>query len=92
MSELGSQGFLSLDVIDPASRVSDGSAIAASDERPVLTFKATSSNASQPSLSKDEIGWYFVEQYYSTLTRSPEKLHVGFTCVFKAMRSSFNII
>lgn len=28
-------------------------------------------------LSKDEIGWYFVEQYYTTLSKSPEKLHVG---------------
>jgi hypothetical protein len=27
-------------------------------------------------LSKDEIGWYFVEQYYTTLSKSPEKLHV----------------
>lgn len=29
-----------------------------------------------PSVSKDEVGWYFVEQYYTTLSRSPEKLHV----------------
>ncbi len=28
-------------------------------------------------LSKDEIGWYFVEQYYTTLSKSPEKLHVS---------------
>ena len=27
---------------------------------------------------KDEVGWYFVEQYYTTLSRSPEKLHVWF--------------
>lgn len=27
-------------------------------------------------LSKDEIGWYFVEQYYTTLSKSPEKLHL----------------
>jgi hypothetical protein len=27
-------------------------------------------------LSKDEVGWYFVEQYYTTLSKSPEKLHV----------------
>lgn len=31
-------------------------------------------------LSKDEIGWYFVEQYYTTLSRSPEKLHVSISC------------
>ena len=27
-------------------------------------------------LSKDEVGWYFVEQYYTTLSKNPEKLHV----------------
>ena len=26
---------------------------------------------------KDEVGWYFVEQYYTTLSKSPEKLHVS---------------
>ena len=28
-------------------------------------------------ISKDEVGWYFVEQYYTTLSKSPEKLHVS---------------
>lgn len=28
-------------------------------------------------VSKDEVGWYFVEQYYTTLSRNPEKLHVS---------------
>ncbi|EJT81963.1 hypothetical protein GGTG_01937 [Gaeumannomyces tritici R3-111a-1] len=27
-------------------------------------------------LSKDEVGWYFVEQYYLTLSKNPEKLHL----------------
>lgn len=26
---------------------------------------------------KDEVGWMFVEQYYTTLNKSPEKLHVS---------------
>ena len=25
---------------------------------------------------KGEVGWYFVEQYYTTMSKSPEKLHV----------------
>ncbi|KAL8708193.1 MAG: hypothetical protein Q9220_006863 [cf. Caloplaca sp. 1 TL-2023] len=25
---------------------------------------------------KDEVGWYFVEQYYTTLSKNPEKLHL----------------
>ncbi|KAL8692289.1 MAG: hypothetical protein Q9218_002658 [Villophora microphyllina] len=28
------------------------------------------------SLPKDEVGWYFVEQYYTTLSKNPEKLHL----------------
>lgn len=34
------------------------------------------SAAAQPEISKDEVGWYFVEQYYTTLSRSPEKLYL----------------
>jgi hypothetical protein len=26
---------------------------------------------------KDEVGWLFVEQYYTTLNKTPEKLHVS---------------
>lgn len=29
-----------------------------------------------PTPSKDEIGWYFVESYYTTLSKTPEKLHL----------------
>ncbi|KAI4203677.1 MAG: hypothetical protein LQ350_001678 [Teloschistes chrysophthalmus] len=36
---------------------------------------ATSGEASS-SPSKDEVGWYFVEQYYTTLSKNPEKLHL----------------
>lgn len=34
------------------------------------------SNA-QAEIPKDEVGWYFVEQYYTTLSRSPEKLYAS---------------
>src|SRR5262245_1551006 len=27
-------------------------------------------------VSKDEIAWYFVERYYNTLSRNPEKLYL----------------
>ncbi|GAB7345187.1 hypothetical protein MBLNU457_3568t1 [Dothideomycetes sp. NU457] len=37
--------------------------------------QAPSSGASQE-IPKDEVGWYFVEQYYTTLSRSPEKLYL----------------
>ncbi|KAH8815971.1 hypothetical protein F5884DRAFT_204379 [Xylogone sp. PMI_703] len=45
----------------------------------------TNTNASgNGDLSKDEVGWYFVEQYYTTLSKSPEKLHL-----FYGKRSQF---
>lgn len=34
----------------------------------------SSANASH---SKDEVGWYFVKQYYTTLSKNISKLHVG---------------
>lgn len=39
---------------------------------------AADAGADNSNLSKDEVGWYFVEQYYTTLSKSPEKLHVRF--------------
>ncbi|KAK5111097.1 hypothetical protein LTR62_005296 [Meristemomyces frigidus] len=35
-----------------------------------------SSTGTQSDIPKDEVGWYFVEQYYTTLSRSPEKLYL----------------
>lgn len=45
---------------------------------------ASTGNGSGNDLSKDEVGWYFVEQYYTTLSKSPEKLHL-----FYGKRSQF---
>lgn len=39
----------------------------------------STSGGANHDLSKDEVGWYFVEQYYTTLSKSPEKLHVRHT-------------
>jgi len=37
----------------------------------------TESRPDQPQdIPKDQVAWYFVEQYYTTLSKSPEKLHV----------------
>ncbi|KOS18712.1 putative G3BP-like protein [Escovopsis weberi] len=43
---------------------------------PSLPPSDTAAAASSANLSKDEVGWYFVEQYYTTLSKSPEKLHL----------------
>jgi hypothetical protein len=49
------------------------------------TEAATGTSNSSADLSKDEIGWYFVEQYYTTLSRNPEKLHVSYSdCILIA--------
>ena len=36
-------------------------------------------NGGTTDIPKAEVGWYFVEKYYTTLSRNPEKLHVGQT-------------
>lgn len=35
-----------------------------------------SNSSSAADIPKDEVGWYFVEQYYTTLSKSPEKLYL----------------
>ncbi|KAK0621449.1 hypothetical protein B0T17DRAFT_508798 [Bombardia bombarda] len=40
------------------------------------TEAGSSANSATSGLPKDEVGWYFVEQYYTTLSKSPEKLHL----------------
>lgn len=30
-------------------------------------------------ITKHEVGWFFVEQYYTTLSRNPEKLHLFYS-------------
>lgn len=50
-----------------------------STEHYPATSGAAEASGANSDLSKDEIGWYFVEQYYTTLSKSPEKLHVRCT-------------
>ncbi|KAI4164285.1 MAG: hypothetical protein LQ342_001930 [Letrouitia transgressa] len=45
---------------------------------------STGGSEASSSVSKDEVGWYFVEQYYTTLSKNPEKLHL-----FYSKRSQF---
>lgn len=35
------------------------------------------SSVNPEAVPKDEVGWYFVEQYYTTLNKTPERLHVS---------------
>jgi hypothetical protein len=34
------------------------------------------SNSSSSEIPKEEVAWYFVEQYYTTLSKTPERLYV----------------
>ncbi|KAI9657581.1 MAG: hypothetical protein M1829_006889 [Trizodia sp. TS-e1964] len=38
-----------------------------------------SASGSHGSLSKEEIVWYFVEKYYTTLSKSPDQMHLFYT-------------
>jgi len=44
---------------------------------PSASGAPAASAGSTTDIPKDEVGWYFVEQYYTTLSRSPEKLYVS---------------
>ncbi|KAL2137165.1 hypothetical protein VTI74DRAFT_7712 [Chaetomium olivicolor] len=43
---------------------------------PAQTDAPAHAETSNAPLPKDEVGWYFVEQYYTTLAKSPERLHL----------------
>ena len=47
------------------------------NQAPAASSNSASTSTAQPEIPKDEVGWYFVEQYYTTLSRTPEKLYVS---------------
>ena len=55
-----------------------GSAAAETLNGPQASTSTSATSAEgASSVPKDEVGWYFVEQYYTTLSKNPEKLHVS---------------
>ena len=50
------------------------------NQAPAASNPAPSANT-QSEIPKDEVGWYFVEQYYTTLSRTPEKLYVSWESI-----------
>ncbi|KAI1437748.1 hypothetical protein GGR50DRAFT_24557 [Xylaria sp. CBS 124048] len=48
------------------------------------TAPAAADQTNSANLSKDEVAWFFVERYYTTLSKNPEKLHL-----FYSKRSQF---
>jgi hypothetical protein len=43
-------------------------------------------------IPKDEVGWYFVEQYYTTLSKSPDRLYVCIPCASNIMETKLIIL
>ncbi|RVX74676.1 hypothetical protein B0A52_01803 [Exophiala mesophila] len=41
--------------------------------------QSTTTSTSAQKTDAQEIGWYFVEQYYTTLSKSPEKIHLFYS-------------
>ena len=56
-----------------AASANNNSSYAAPQQPPV---SQPANGASTSELPKDEVGWYFVEQYYTTLSKSPDRLYV----------------
>lgn len=50
--------------------------LAASTPSQSASASQTSNPASSSKADPQEIGWYFVEQYYTNLSKSPEKIHL----------------
>ncbi|KAI1504202.1 hypothetical protein F5X99DRAFT_406271 [Biscogniauxia marginata] len=48
------------------------------------TVDPAANSSSTSNLGKDQVAWFFVEQYYTTLSKTPEKLHL-----FYSKRSQF---
>lgn len=56
---------------------SQGSAGDITNGSAAINNSSATANEGNGGVPKDEVGWYFVEQYYTTLSKSPEKLHVS---------------
>lgn len=50
---------------------------AAYNNAPQTSNSQSATSNSAQTVPKDEVGWYFVEQYYTTLSRNPDQLHVS---------------
>ena len=52
---------------------------AAYNNAPQTSNSQSATSNSAQTVPKDEVGWYFVEQYYTNMSRSPEKLHLFYS-------------
>lgn len=61
------------------SQVSDPAVASAqaSDQEPSTATGVASNSEEEKPIPKEMIGWYFVEQYYNTMSKDPSKLWVS---------------
>lgn len=50
-----------------------------------VNSSTTGTSEGNGSVPKDEVGWYFVEQYYTTLSKHPDRLHVRSQTIFRGL-------
>ena len=62
----------------PNSMAGSSSSAEAASTPNTTNTTTSAANEGTSSVPKDEVGWYFVEQYYTTLSKNPEKLHVSY--------------
>jgi len=55
----------------------NNTALAETNGAAVANAGTNGNNSTSSEIPKDQVGWYFVEQYYTTLSKNPEKLFVG---------------
>ena len=73
------QGFGApeLNYTSPAAKAPTTTTTTTYGEVPLPTANPASTATENPTeLPSEEVGWYFVERYYTTLSRQPEKLFV----------------
>ena len=82
--------------VDPSASLHNGSETSSVAINGDLTTSTNTSSAHTTStevpapaepngaVPKGEVGWYFVEQYYTTMSKTPDKLHVStlLSCVY----------
>ena len=79
-----SQGLNASTAVAPVGALGDESNVPAA-----TTSEHTGVSEGNKPPSKDEVGWYFVEQYYTTLSKNPETLHVRLA--FSSIRSKARV-
>jgi hypothetical protein len=72
----GSQAYEAMTNNYAASNANNANSYGATQQPASTSTSTPANNSGTNEIPKDEVGWYFVEQYYTTLSKSPEKLYL----------------